>query len=825
MDLVKLRLMLCCNLKPGIIMKKTLFTLGLAIAATLTLTNCAKQEAILKDAEPAKQGVPFELVAGMDTKTTAESLSSIKWAANDAIAVFHTAAGSDTYETNDKFTIAEEDLASNTFKGTVTGDFEASNDWFAFYPYSEYMNPSGSGYMAVGGDMTQDFAHPMAHLAGSKFPLYGKAEGVANGTAPSITMNQAMSIVKVHVTNDSGAPVDVKSVTFATEDYDITGQFYINFSGATPLFSPKSGKTGKSVTLTVTNTTPIADGASADYYIAVPPFDAVIGKKLTLTVNDLSKGITLPAAVSFVPGKVKTVNFSYDAVPPIYSTEFNYPIDGSSYTSATPIQGTDSEGTSWYITYGNWNGSNCAQLRVYSAGNFGAIYNGFDCSYVTSVSYDAKVSNTNLKLNTYYSTDSGTNWVKVDDKKSLTTSFAKYSFVVSSTGEFSKVRIKFEAAGTKPSSGNYQLTIDNVEIYGNGAILPNPSITADNITGIPALGVTGESATYAIHNFSGADDIVAEGDGAVVTAASADNNGNITFTVAPNYNTSSRSSGTITLTSASESVSKVITVTQLGETFSASAETVTIPQDATSATFTITSPTFGWNATVNQAAEKNLTMSAPTSGSGSASAQTLTVNSTTNATSSEQTLGTIVVYRNGNTSDSQAKTITIKKASNVVASTYTKVTSISNGTYLICNATAARVINGVGDYFPTASVSISDGTTIIGNDTLSDCEFTITALTGGDTGKYSIEFNGKYVSWKSSTKVEQADELTGKGKWTISIDANGLATIQTDDSTAGKYRYWGWYGSSNQFRAYQYDTTAANPSYGNLPFPTLFKKN
>ena len=93
-------------------MKKTLFTLGLTIAATLTLTNCAKQEAILKDAEPAKQGVPFELVAGIDTKTTAESLSSIKWAANDAIAVFHTDAGSDKYGTNDKFTIAEEDLAS-----------------------------------------------------------------------------------------------------------------------------------------------------------------------------------------------------------------------------------------------------------------------------------------------------------------------------------------------------------------------------------------------------------------------------------------------------------------------------------------------------------------------------------------------------------------------------------------------------------------------------------------------------------------------------------------------------------------------------------------
>ncbi len=648
-------------------MKKTLFTLGLAIAATLTLTNCAKQEAIIKDAEPAKQGVPFELVAGIDTKTTAESLSSIKWAANDAIAVFHTAAGSTSYGTRDKFTIAEEDLASNTFKGTVTDAFEASNDWYVFYPHNDYVTPDGVGYVAVGGNMTQNFTKPMAHLAGNRFPLYGKAEGVANGTSPSITMNQAMSVVKVHVTNDSGAALDVTSVSFATEDYEITGQFKINFEGNTPVFTPKDGSTGKSVTLSVSNTTPIADGASADYYIAVAPFNAAAGKKLTLTVNDLSKGITLPAAVSFVPGKVKTVNFSYDAAPPIYSTEFNYPIDGSSYTSATPIQGTDSEGTSWYITYGNWNGSNCAQLRVYSAGNFGAIYNGFDCSYVTSVSYDAKVSDTNLKLNTYYSTDSGTNWVKVDNEKSLTTSFAKYSFVVSSTGEFSKVRIKFEVAGTKPTSGNYQLTIDNVKIYGNGAVLGDPSIVASNVTDVPAIGDVDANLTYTIHNFTGADDVEAAGDGTVVVASAvSDHAGTVTYSVNPNYGTSARN-GSITLSSASQGANKVVSVAQRGETFSVSGSTITILKDETTASFTITTPTFGWTAVASPADEKNLTISSAASGSGNASAQTITVSSTTAAGAEEQTLGTIVIYRNGNVDDPQKKVITIKKASTAVA--------------------------------------------------------------------------------------------------------------------------------------------------------------
>lgn len=827
MDLVKLRLILCCNLKPGSIMKKTLFTLGLAIAATLTLTNCAKQEAIIKDAEPAKQGVPFELVAGMDTKTTAESLSSIKWAANDAIAVFHTAAGSDTYGTNDKFTIAEEDLASNTFKGTVTDAFEASNDWYAFYPYSEYMNPSGSGYMAVGGDMTQDFAHPMAHLAGSKFPLYGKAEGVANGTAPSITMNQAMSIVKVHVTNDSGAPVDVKRVTFATEDYDITGQFYINFSGATPLFSPKSGKTGKSVTLTVTNTTPIADGASADYYIAVPPFDAVIGKKLTLTVNDLSKGITLPAAVSFVPGKIKTLNFSYDAVPPIYSTSFEYPLvkDGGStyYNKSDEYEGVDEGGeTSWYITYGNWYNGNSAQFRVYNAGGgFGELVQKFDCSHVTEVTYEAVANNTgtSLTLTPYYSTDKGANWTAISgDAKVITTTSTKYKFTVSATGAHERVRVKLVVSGERPASSNTQITIDNLSIYGSGTVLNDPTISADNVTDIPAIGASGLALSYTPNNFSGADDVEAVGDGTVVVASAvSDHAGTVTYSVNPNYGTAART-GDITLSSAAEGVNKVVTVTQLGETFSASATTITIPKDATTESFTITTPTFGWTAVANPADGKNLTISGASSGDGDASAQTITVSSTTAAGAEEQTLGTIVVYRNGNESDPQKKTITIKKASTAVVSTYSKVTTsfTDGGTYLICNASTSRVVTGVLDssHLSTTAITIS-GETITGSDTITEYEFVITPLTGEDSGKFTIKHGSDYIGWDSSTNFQTATSIpTGasasKFKWTISIAATGEATIQTGE------RIWKYYASKNDFRPY------TTQSY---TLPTLFKLN
>lgn len=813
-------------------MRTRFFTLSALAVAAIALLGCNKVEE--ENIVPQKNGIPFEFTAsGVDTKTATDGVHTT-WVSGDKVNLFHAVAGSTSYVSDGAFT-ANADGASVTFTGTLGGELTADNyDWYAIYPYnsnnSTPKNTGTKGYVIIGStatdSQTQTGNSDITHIAGNNYPVAGKVLGVSKDGKPSIAMSHLTSIIAVKVTNGTTAPITVSSVSF-TGTEDIVGTYYIDFVSS-PVVYTKSGDNyvSKTANLNVTGGSAIAAGGNATFYLAIKPFTAPSGKEISLTIN-ADKGIkfrnkVLDSSTTFAAGKINTLNFTYDdtANSIIYSTAFNYPIEGSAYNSEVPIEGADPTGTKWYITYGNWNGSNCAQLRVYGAGNFGVIYNDFDCSGVTKVFYDAKVSNTALKLNTYYSTDSGSNWTKVDDGKELTTEFAKYSFDVSATGAFPKVRIKFEVAGTKPSSSNYQLTIDNVVICGNGNVILSPSITADNITGIPAIGVTDENATYTIHNFSGADDIVATCDGTVVTDADVDNAGNITFSVAPNYGSASRSNGTITLTSATEGVDKVIQVSQNGETFSASAEVVTIEKDATTASFTITTPSFGWNATATPADGKNLTISGATSGAASASAQTITVSSTTAVSSSEQTLGTIVVYRNGNTSDTQKKTITIKKASNVVASTYTKVTSISEGTYLICNAAGSRVISGVSDYLTTSAVSIS-GSTIIGNDTLTDCEFTITALTGSDAGKYSIVFDGKYIAWNTSTKVSKSETLTDKCKWTIDIDSNGFAIIEQYEGSGTKYRYWGWASSNNQYRPYQQTTG----SYTNTPLPTLFKKN
>ena len=104
---------------------------------------------------------------------------------------------------------------------------------------------------------------------------------------------------------------------------------------------------------------------------------------------------------------------------------------------------------------------------------------------------------------------------------------------------------------------------------------------------------------------------------------------------------------------------------QLKSTLSVSTTEVIIPADAETATFTVTTAEFGYNAVVaSTETGMNLSIYSGATGSASASPQTVTVSSTTEApdTGDPITLGTINVYRNGNTSDSQLKEIVIKKA-------------------------------------------------------------------------------------------------------------------------------------------------------------------
>lgn len=212
----------------------------------------------------------------------------------------------------------------------------------------------------------------------------------------------------------------------------------------------------------------------------------------------------------------------------------------------------------------------------------------------------------------------------------------------------------------------------NVGIGGIAVSKPstNPTIVASNVTDFAAIGGN-SSFSYTVNYFD--DDVEVDGVTGCVSSANVSTAGTVSFTVAPNY-TATAVSGTIVLQShADNTITKTINVSQLGSSLSVNATEITIPASATTATFTVTSAQFGYNAAVaSTESGMNLSISSGASGSANASAQTVTVSSNTSAPTSGDaiTLGTISVYRNGNTDDPLIKTITVKKAV-AGATTYT----------------------------------------------------------------------------------------------------------------------------------------------------------
>ena len=137
----------------------------------------------------------------------------------------------------------------------------------------------------------------------------------------------------------------------------------------------------------------------------------------------------------------------------------------STYNSSNYTTG--STGSKWTINYGAFAtsgaiaGSQSAQFRIYSSGGgFGQLRNTVAYENdITTISFKAKTANTNGKVKVSYSTD-GTNWTDIETL-SLTTTTTSYNEEIPVTG----VRyIKFTAAGTKPSSGNYSIYVDDIKI-------------------------------------------------------------------------------------------------------------------------------------------------------------------------------------------------------------------------------------------------------------------------------------------------------------------------------------------------------------------------
>lgn len=300
-------------------MKRYFMLLGL-IATAFTLTNCTKEIEQPVEAPETNEGIPFEIVAStVSTKTALDGLQT-KWVANDQISVFHTEANSETYGTNDVFTITSENLESNRFTGTLTEDLFENNDWYVMYPYKSAWKPNttNGGVVYLGSryneEQTQEGNNDMSHLAGANFPLYGKAKNLPASQSPSIAMSHLTSVIAVTVKNKLSDPLTVLNVKFtATEP--IIGGYYISIVEEEPVYTGNGQYVNSTATLNVEDAAEIAFNGEATYYIGIKPFTATTGQQLKISVNGYEKTLTLKADVEFKAGYIKPMTFSYDKIP------------------------------------------------------------------------------------------------------------------------------------------------------------------------------------------------------------------------------------------------------------------------------------------------------------------------------------------------------------------------------------------------------------------------------------------------------------------------------------------------------------------------------
>lgn len=561
--------------------KSFVYAAGLMCLA-LSITDCQKE--LVDQTTPASEP-NFELFAQPVTTKTANNGLDTKWVAKDAINVFHAEAGSTAYVIDGQFTV--KDIETGRFDGTVSKSLstDKSYDWYAFYPYTSQITTPGDrevGWVTVGGtSQTQTGNGSRAHLAGESCPLYGIASNVASDKVPSISMNHLTSVIKVSVTNNSGEDLTVSSVSF-TGTEDIVGTYFINFA-ASPVAYKSSGNAYVSSTasLTVSNGEALANGSSADFYIALKPFTAKTGSTLKLAVNGYEKTLTLKNDITFTAGHIKPLNFNYDEKV-LDCVTLPWSIDGTDGStvwkntvglSQNGLGSDYADGHKPYLTKLDTN-NDYVQVKYDSPASFVKfavkMIGGNNTSYMTVQGSAAGQSFTDIEKFTI----SGKN----NDILSFTTSQPIDT-------EYRYIRLLFKK-GSNVGLGAVEISKHSTD----------PVINAYNVLGVPARGVVNQELAYTITNTVEGAVLSVAGDDTVVEAIEMD--GTITYDVKKNTSKESRE-GSITLTysKGGETLAeKTVKVQQNAPVFKAARTAVELEATADASTTIILTSDFDWMA-------------------------------------------------------------------------------------------------------------------------------------------------------------------------------------------------------------------------------------
>lgn len=786
-------------------MKKYSLLMGLMCAA-LSITSCSKDNTETFD---KPKGYEFELYAAPQTRTEVDGLD-MKWSTNDAMNVFHALPGTTNYSANDQFTVS--DIEGGVFKGTISDtefDPNGTYDWYAVYPYEWFMkspaeptldeeNKLTGCYYTIGSETNstqqQEGINNQVHISGENIPLYGKATGVTG--SPKLVMHHIATLFRINVTNTGSADLNVTSITLTSASENLIGTYYFDITGDAPVLTPSGDNyVSKTAKLTITDGI-VTPGTTGSFYLATRAFTAPEGEQLTLKVTangeTVEKVATLSKETTFAAGKINKLNVD------IEGKEAEVP--GDQYYTLVEQDGAFEDGGKYVLALkdgqtGDYKFINSNSVEFDNYTNTLTVTNNTILNPDAIYTFTATAGNNGgytlqANGNYIYYPGSGTT-VKMDAVSSsewiptFLENSGCYRLNDTKTSRY-LAHGTSKANALKAYNNSSNQFIDQIatnaaldqccgaiSVFKLGAAPTDPYIDAANIIEVDATAADTKEATYTVGNTESTA-VTVTYDGNIVTEAIAED-GIILYTVSANYAEESRE-GWIELALADNaSVSKRITIKQLGSTLDVP-ETVSIKNDETSVTFTVNSSAFDWVITASDGIEVS-----PLTGTAGETTVTVTSDAVNSEPDAVQ-IGTLSIIRSGD-DQANAKQIIINKAGvSSGEAAYVKVTTTPDsweGEYLIVyesSSTSAYAFDGslakldvINNY---REFNISNNSIPVSSETEA-IKFTIEATDGG----YNIKTaNGQYIYQSSDTNGLVVENAPGAIN-TISLESNGAANI------------------------------------------------
>lgn len=793
-------------------MKRFFKYISIIAAAAMAVVSCTKEIESNEIDIPSGKMKTISIRTSIDTKTTLDdNHNGIVWSSGDNISIFN-----DIDNTNLKCTYSP-DVAD-----LVVEVPEETEEIYAHYPWYGG-NEAGPKKVSIYISNSQTQEKP-GELNGYYYPMVAKGTVTSDNKA-LVKFYPVASALALNIYNtalDGEEKVSSVKVTPSSANSKFTGSQETDLTGDNSI---KYTSAANSAPITVTLTNPLSLGSTkpADKQKFEGQIYVCLAKQSYANVTfviETNKGTyTITSSDTpfdcvnndFVPVNINLAKATFEA--PYSPENYTWTLVTGSISIGDKVVIAASESAKALST--NQQSNNRKGTSISKNGNSLIATSDVQAFEVvagtTDGSFAFKAINGNTSGQYIYAASSSSNYLRsektLDDNGSWAVSVSSAGVAtVTAQGENSRNVLQYNSSSDIFACYG-SASQASVSIYKQGeaanpdakVILPTGDLEVGPIGGV--YSISGAYTTQNIDENTETLNVTSSENITDVTIL----DGDIKFTMEPNYTTTAQN-GTITITLASdESVTATIKVKQSGSTLSVSTTEVIIPYDSNEASFTITSKDFSWTAGYSVASGMNLTYN-PIRGNASENAQTITVSSTTEATESVQVLGTIVVYRNGDIHEPQVKSINVKKAAapSQDATYYVKVNAITSGRkYLIVGGGSSKVLvltTGANKKNSTDAIITTEG--ILSDSVIDVNAVTITA--NGTDYDISFEMNGTeyYLTYSSSTNL--ATPTSNEKHWTVSTGTYGSFRF-ADTSTAAESTKRGLIfrsGTYNQFGGY-----------------------